>query len=386
MSVDEESEVPKPKGKVEVRVIGGRSAPEHWDDDWEEVRRPNVVRLEPGAGKVSTESDDDWQELEPGQEGSGEAGTGLDPEAMRTITMPEAAPPEIGKSGRRRRRSSRGRKPRKLSKRLVFGTWWMAAMVTVLIVAGVITVVLTRPNDVPDAAPLVMSGPATPEEIAAEEESQRMLALTEQAKSFLLDLARMDADEAVELVAGSESVRHSFLREWKPFRLREDDFSEYQVQAHKRDDRFWATLVGASENGELREWVILDLKDGLKLDWAASAGLGEVPFEELRELSAGETVTMRVVAGRSNFHTSTFPETEWACFRLRDARDEKVIWGYVPEGGEIEAKISTALREDSLLLEPLVEVALMLKLKKPERAARGQFEVVEVVRVGWIED
>lgn len=385
MSVNEENEALKPKGRVEVRVIGNRSAPGVWEEDLDEERRPNVVRLEPRSGKVVPE-EPRWQGLETPEVAAADGGTGLDSESMRTIAVPGSASTESGRSGRRRRRGPAGRKPRKLSKRLVLGTWWMAATVTVLIVAGVITVVLTRPSDVPDPVPLSLSGAMSPEGLASEQENQRMLALADAAKVFLLDLAKLNADEAVERVVGTESVRQSFLREWKPFRLREDDFAGYQVQAHQREGHYWATLVGEVDGGELREWVIRELDEGLKLDWAASVGMGDVPFDRLRELPAGAVVAMRVVAGRSNFHTSTYPEDEWACFQLRDGANRRLIWGYAPVGSEIEAGIASAMRENSLLLDRLPEVALILKLSNPGRGARGQFEIVEVVRVGWIED
>lgn len=329
---------------VEIRVIGG-SAPAGWMPVEEEEE---VVRLEKTPPTVRNSFED-----------VGPAG-------------PEPQP--------RRRRRKGWFHQRHL-------TLAMAGVVGILTVLAVIGLRF-RDDDSPGT-------PAPFSEIAVEREEQltSLGQLSANAQEYLEKarakvrryLAAEQASEILPLIRDRSRWRSLLEQQWQPLRMRDEKVDHMQMAFSEQDGHAWFSLNGRDEDGQNVQLVFVPKGADVELDWGASFGVGELPFELLDQMEVGQEAVMRVVVASDNYHTKEFPEDQYRCYKLTPRFNEDWVWAYAKVGSPESERLAAMLRTESTFLEVKEEARVILKLGRTESCGRKQFEILALLAEQWIE-
>lgn len=327
-----------------IRVFGG-SAPQGWVaiEDEEEV-----VRLEKTPPKVRNSVED----MEP-------AG----PEPVR----------------RRRKGESRLRQ-RHL-------TLAMAGAVGILVVLGVIA--LIQRNDSPPGTTLPFEGVGIERDIdesAANQLSKKAGHYLDRARQKVRwYLAAKEVGDVLPIVRDRGRWLSLLEKRWRPLRMEEREVDQLRMVIFGDDRKAWFSLVGEDEEGQGVQLIFVPRGNEVELDWAASFGVGDVPFSRLSDLELEKEVSMRVMAAPDHHFTQGFSEQEYLCFKLEDQYGNTWVWGYTKVGSPAGNQLSKILVTNSAILEGKEEVGVILNLRKTESCGNRQFEIGDLLAEHWVE-
>lgn len=126
-----------------------------------------------------------------------------------------------------------------------------------------------------------------------------------------------------------------------------------------------------------REIYLID-EDGWKVDWESWAGWSEMNWEALKESRPTELVLLRAVVSDVSYYNFSFvDEGRWSSYRLESFGGEASIYGYVPRGGVMDARLKS--------LEDIRERMFTVKVRYPDDAPSGsQVTIEEIVTDGWL--
>ncbi len=136
------------------------------------------------------------------------------------------------------------------------------------------------------------------------------------------------------------------------------------------------------ENGSLRLLVVVETKEGLKVDWDAFARYGTAPWDDLLA-GRSERADMRVFLKGEDFHGDPFDDkTTWRSYKLYSPDAGARMYGYVKAG---------SIREQNLSLigdfSPAGGTRMFLRLAhRGSHQGRKLFEIERVLSQGWVTD
>ncbi|MBK1826536.1 hypothetical protein [Haloferula rosea] len=339
----DESQATEPAG-IEIRVIGG-GAPQGW------------VQVEPEEEVVRLENK-------------------VTPQVKRTLE-------DVGPAGPEPERRRRGKK---MSNRHL--TLAMAGGVGVLILLSVVVAMQNRNDGAPgEAAPY--------EGVAVERDGEisglgQLSANTQhylgKAREKLRRyLAATEVADALPVIRDQGRWVEVLKQRWEPLRMQDAEVDRLQLAFAEAGDRAWFSLNGEDDEGRKVNLIFVPKGDEVELDWAASFGVGDVPFGELDRIEPSSEVVMRVVVEADHYYTSSIDDDRYRCFKLTPQFDEDWVWGYAEIGSPVAAQLETVLREDSMILEDRKDVSLILRLRKTPETGRRQLIIEDVVAENWVQ-
>lgn len=337
-------EEPEPAG-IEIRVIGG-GAPQGWIpvEDEEEVFRLEHKQL---------------------------------PQVTKSVE-------DVGPAGPEPER----RRGKKYSLRNRHFTLAMAGGVGLLILLGVVVAVQSRNDGSPgEAAPF--EGVGVDKEIDLTSLGQ----LSANTQSYLAKaqsklksyVAAEDVSDVIPVIRDRGRWLAVLKQRWKPLQMKQDKVDDLQLALAESGEKAWFSLNGHDDEGHELQLIFVPNGDEVELDWAASFGVGEVPFEGLDELPPAQDVAMRVMLEVDYYFTSEFPEKDFLCFKLTPRLGPDWVWGYAEVGSPVAARLTEMLRADSLILEQKDQISVILSVKKTADAGRRQLLIGELLAEDWIE-
>ena len=339
------------RGAVQVRVIGGRMG----DPRLRESRRQGL------AGENSV-----------GSEGEHEEVVRLDrnsvPLANRRVEDEEPAGPVDERKSKR-----------KMGLR---GLTVLMSVGAIFLAVGVVLGVGALRDDSPPPKLAIDSMKAVDRPNEAEAEADRIEGLIRDAAVvFEKYCAAKSVDEVLDLVRRSEKLKSILDKKWKPL----GPLENLNQEAAERDGEYSVEISGVSQNGETVRLVMVPSSEGMKLDWEASCGIGDVEFNQLKLLEVGAGANMRLVVKPETFHPLDFPDSEFRCYRLRSLENEGDLFGYARIGSEVAQSLAEEFNEGSVLLANEFELPMILRLENTGAGEFGQFEISDLLQIGWIE-
>jgi len=346
MNSDERDEGQEPESAgIEIRVIGG-GAPAGWHEVEPEEE---VVRLE----KKSL------------------------PQANKSVEDVGPAGPEP----ERRRRKRRGLRNRHL-------TLAMGGAVGVLVLLGVVVAVQQRNDGAPgEAVPFQNVG------VEREGELTGLGQLSVNTQEYLGKaqdklrryLAAEDVSDVLPVIRDRGRWLAVLKQRWQPLHMADDEVDHLQMAFSEVGDRAWFSLNGQDDEGHDLRLIFVPNGSEVSMDWAASFGVGEVPFDELDHLQPAEPVAMRLMVKTDNYFTLDFPENEYRCFKLSSPFGQEWVWGYAEIGSEVALHLEDVLRASSMILEEKEDVGVILTLAKTPESGRRQLMIEELLAENWVE-
>lgn len=199
--------------------------------------------------------------------------------------------------------------------------------------------------------------------------------------------------EAVELaqilplVARSRQIEPVLRRHWKPAlsgRMNVLD-PQFIVVSGQTQGRGFFQVQGADENGRPYCAYFVEEDGKLKLDWEASTGFCPIAFADMENAALVEPATLRVVVARADYYNPTFPEERYASYRLTDAADRGLLWGYVLRGSAAHQALERLTgNANSLLVEETI-ARVTLKLQRlAGHKIKNQFLITEMLHNDWV--
>ncbi|MEP4076757.1 hypothetical protein [Haloferula sp.] len=188
-------------------------------------------------------------------------------------------------------------------------------------------------------------------------------------------------DDVIGMIRKGESLRPILNQKWEPLG-RTDNLDGKVFQT---ENVVGVQLSGETIEGEEFEFVSVLTKEGVKIDWEASLGIGEVEFEELKSVGIGRAVTMRVEMGSSTYYPIEFPDSEFRSYRITAGEGDDAVFGYARVGTDVVAKLSTLLNENSVLLSKVDRLSAIVRIRNEGLGEIGQFVITDIKQVGWIE-
>ena len=129
--------------------------------------------------------------------------------------------------------------------------------------------------------------------------------------------------------------------------------------------------------------AVLPTPNGPRVDWASFVALGDLDWEQMREVRPLRPVLMRVQAQRASHYTGPFrDQAKLLSVRLVSAADADAapVFGYVPLDTDLGKQLGEWLGADAAAWVPLT-----VKVCYPEGTiSPDQVWITEVVVPGWV--
>ncbi|MFC7338599.1 hypothetical protein ACFQY0_15495 [Haloferula chungangensis] len=191
-------------------------------------------------------------------------------------------------------------------------------------------------------------------------------------------------EEAIPLIRNGEHLRSRLTDQWEPMGRDENEALTVTGEMEQNDARTTVLLTGELRGKQFANLLIKE-DGGFKVDWEASNGLGDVEFDQLKNIEVGDLVKMRLVLVRENFHPVDYPDDEFHCYSMWNLGGTEKIYGYAKIDSEPARALADSLNEQSVLLEKRSLAAVIVELKNEGRGEFGQFTITRVIGDGWIE-
>jgi hypothetical protein len=194
-------------------------------------------------------------------------------------------------------------------------------------------------------------------------------------------------EEVLPLVRDRERVEPLLKARWKPMGFGKNwlvpDNSEWSIRkAGKRDYGF---LTGMLPDLSPFRFYIVQKGETALLDWEASTGYSETPFEDLVK-GNGDGGKTRCILSPGDLYTFSMPESDYQCFRLGSPDGEHAAWGYVRRDSPLFGELSSLFVQGAIPREIFSEYAITLKLEQgPEESLPNQWLIAEMLHIEWIE-
>lgn len=292
---------------------------------------------------------------------------------------------DVGPAGPEPERRRRGKK---YSLRNRHATLAMAGGVGVLVLLGVVVAVQSRNDGSPgEASPFEGVG------IEKEIDLTSLGQLSANTQSYLAKaqkklksyVAAEEVSEVLPVIRDRGRWLTVLKQRWQPLRMKQNKVEELQLALAESGDKAWFSLNGRDDEGHEVQLIFVPNGDEVELDWAASFGVGEVPFERLDDLPVSQDVAMRVMLESDHYFTSEFPEEEFRCFKLTPRFGPEWVWGYAEVGSPLALRLEEMLLADSMILEEKEKISVILSVKKTADAGRRQLVIGELLAEDWIE-
>jgi|JI6StandDraft_1071083.scaffolds.fasta_scaffold04211_6 hypothetical protein len=129
--------------------------------------------------------------------------------------------------------------------------------------------------------------------------------------------------------------------------------------------------------------AVVSTPEGPRVDWASFVALGDLEWEQMRQVRPVSPVLMRVLAAKGNQFTGVFSNAEkLRCIRLVSAADPSAtpVYGYVPLESELGRQFGEWLNSSNADALPLT-----VKVCYPQEVtAHDQVWISEVVAPSWV--
>lgn len=125
---------------------------------------------------------------------------------------------------------------------------------------------------------------------------------------------------------------------------------------------------------------------GLRLDWEASTGRSDFPFEELEKGGIDGPVLVRCrLLKEPHFDTEQGEPSKQSWYLLRGPDADTNLWGYVEKDSSLDAKLRRLFGYGMVVLERESEVRATLRIVKPESTASAkEYRITELVTREWV--
>lgn len=129
--------------------------------------------------------------------------------------------------------------------------------------------------------------------------------------------------------------------------------------------------------------AVVQTPEGARVDWASFVALGDLEWEQMREIRPEKPVLMRVLASRGDRFSGSFSDSQaLSCVHLVPAANPSAgaVFGYVPKESDLGRQIAVWLA--SAGSDP---IPLTVKIAYPQDAiSHDQAWISEVVVPGWV--
>jgi hypothetical protein len=298
---------------------------------------------------------------------------------LQVRPMSEAGPAEPQVSSREER----------ARKGLARWTGWMAVGTCVAVVAAVTGLMLAGKGKVSNAAD--NPGYVFEKEQQLDRKQEYFLVhsgeLTKQAEKLLERYAAATSVEQVlPLVRDAEQVKERMARLWKPWGTDPMLAAGEKIESFVLEESSRAAISLKGSKGDFSPFDMVFIREGegLKLDWEASHGIGEVQVAELLEGAAAEDRVVRGIIQPTEFYTQAFPESRFRSFRLVDAGGDLFVWVFAPLDSTVASVLKTEFNEGSLLLEKSVQIPATVRLSGTGGSSGKCYEITEMLHKGWV--
>ncbi|MGE9269259.1 MAG: hypothetical protein ACQKBU_00530 [Verrucomicrobiales bacterium] len=264
-------------------------------------------------------------------------------------------------------------------------TLWMAGVVAVLVVAGVFTVHRLAGNSTAAASALEAIEVNRELDRDDEAETQVLLGQLEEVYEVLRKyVAAEKPADVLPLIRDREPWNTALDERWEPFDFDLDAIPSLQIMWLDTEEYPCLSLAGLDREGVPFQLIFIELDGRMVLDWGASFGIGEVPFQHLSMVEPGASVVMRVLLEPDNFYNTSFPEQEFMVFKMLPYLGPDWAWAYVRRGTKMESELFSHFRGDSYIFKREARVPVIVELRKPEQGEKLQFEIVKLLSKNWI--
>jgi hypothetical protein len=211
--------------------------------------------------------------------------------------------------------------------------------------------------------------------------------LVEQAEKLLVQYAAAESvEQALPFVRDAERVKERMERLWKPWGVSPMLAAGEEIEGFVIEDSPRAGISLKGRKGDFSSFNMVFVREGegLKLDWEASHGIGEVQVAELQGGGAAEGRLVRGMIEPSEFYTLAFPDDQFRSFRLVDADGDHFIWVFTPLGSPVASALKSEFNEDSVLLEKSGPIQATLRLSGTGSSSGKCYEITEMLHKGWV--
>lgn len=265
--------------------------------------------------------------------------------------------------------------------------WLLAAGAgaAVLLVAALAAqeLLLTTKKQVP-AVPLELLEEVKIEEVkgfemdgACEATARSMVAAYAKAKT---------AAEVLPLLRDAARLAPRLNREWQPWHAPASwqPAADAEWTVAEANGRGYGCLSGRRPDFALfRAYFVRD-GQALRLDWEATAGLGDTSFATLRD-GLGMGGMIRAYLTPENFYSQIFPETEYRSYQLLAPDREQVVWGYVKTDSAVADALLKVFESAASRGAAGVRQPLTLRLTAPPKGSqKNQWLIGEMLHIDWV--
>ena len=135
--------------------------------------------------------------------------------------------------------------------------------------------------------------------------------------------------------------------------------------------------------GRPRAMIVTEREGGMKIDWPALVGHGQVTVQEFATAMPREEKVLRVRARMGHYYNGPFSDDRrWLSVRLADVTDEHVVFGYVERGTDLAEALAAAL-PDPLARDPRGDLPLTVRLASVGDKPAGLARLSSVVAWTW---
>jgi len=193
-------------------------------------------------------------------------------------------------------------------------------------------------------------------------------------------------EEVLPLIRSGQALADRLKRDWQPWRLAPDwqppVLAVWEVSAEGGRSR--GLLRGNRPDlSRFRAYFVRE-DDALKLDWEATAGLGDASFETLQK-GMGTGGKLRAYVKLDNYYSQLLPEDAYHSFRLLAPDGEQVIWGYSKQGTPADAALLKIFNTSLIDGEAKSELPITLRLEPgPENCQKNQWLIGEMLHIDWV--
>jgi hypothetical protein len=193
-------------------------------------------------------------------------------------------------------------------------------------------------------------------------------------------------EEVLPLIRSGQALADRLKLDWQPWGLAPDwqppVLAVWEVSAE--GGRSHGLLRGNRPDfSRFRAYFVRE-DDALKLDWEATAGLGDASFETLQK-GMGTGGKLRAYVKLDNYYSQLLAEDAYHSFRLKAPDGEQVVWGYSKQGTPADAALLKIFEPSVIDGEAKSELPITLRLEPgPENCQKNQWLIREMLHIDWV--
>ena len=135
--------------------------------------------------------------------------------------------------------------------------------------------------------------------------------------------------------------------------------------------------------GRPRAMIVTERDGGMKIDWPALVGHGQVSVEEFASTMPRDEKVLRVRARLGHYYNGPFSDDQrWLSVRLADVTDEQVVFGYVERGTVLAEALERTL-PDPLARDARGDLPLTVRMASVSDKPAGLAKLSSVVAWTW---